>query len=469
MNQHGGQHGAASRIGLVAIGLGASTSALDTSVNVAFPAIVAAFGMPLTAVQWVAIAFVLTYSSLLLAFGKLGDRLGHVRIFRIGLAVAAAAFTVLPFTATYGQFLCARILQGVGAALVMSCAPALTAAFYPPAERVRAVAAYTFMFGLGIAAGPVLGGLLLEAFGWSGVFWFRAPIALLALALTALQQMPAQLMDTHDHGFDLVGAAYLSLTVAAGLLAFSLLQYVGDNSWAPPVLALVAVVAGWAYRGRAAAHGDPILRLDLFRERRFAVINVANVFVNFTGFAAFLIVPFYLFGIARLTATQAGMLLAMAPVGNLLGSPAGAALVRRVGHWPSCFIGLSIAIVGLLMNVLWDPKAVSPLIAATFLVQGIGFGIFQVAYMDQVMAGLPITQRGVAGSLAFVTRTFGTIVGASSVSVLFAVLGGTGRDGGAATADEFMFAFHTLYLLLASGLLALMILTALLGRSSSTR
>jgi hypothetical protein len=199
------------------------------------------------------------------------------------------------------------------------------------------------------------------------------------------------------------------------------------------------------------------------------VINVANVFVNFTGFAAFLIVPFYLFGIARLTATQAGILLAMAPVGNLLGSPAGAALVRRVGQWPSCFIGLSVAIVGLLMNTLWDPKAVYPLIAATFLVQGIGFGIFQVAYMDQVMAGLPITQRGVAGSLAFVTRTFGTNFGASSVSVLFAVLGGTGRGGGAAAADEFMFAFHTLYLLLASGLLALMILTALLGRSSPMR
>src|SRR5262245_43059515 len=228
------------------------------------------------------------------------------------------------------------------------------------------------------------------------------------------------MMDTHDHGFDLVVAAFLSLTVAAGLLAFSLLQYVGDNSWAPPVLALVAMVAGWAYRGRAAAHGDPILNLDLFRERRFTVINASNIFVNLTGFAAFLIVPFYLFGVARLTATEAGMLMAMGPVGNLLGSPTAAMLVRRLGQWPTCFIGLVVAITGLLMTASWSPQAAFALIAATFLVQGFGFGVFQVAYMDQVMAGLPITQRGVAGSLAFVTRTFGTIVGASSVSVLFA-------------------------------------------------
>jgi MFS family permease len=468
MNHTGGQHGAASKIALVAIGLGTSTSALDTSVNVAFPAIVAAFGMPLTAVQWVAIAYVLTYSSLLLAFGKLGDRLGHVRIFRLGLAIGAAAFAVLPFAATYGQFLFARMLQGVGAALVMSCAPALTAALYPPAERVRAVAAYTFMFGLGIAAGPVLGGLLLKTFGWSGVFWFRAPIALSALALMALPlRMPPQVKDTRGHDFDLAGATFLSVAVAAGLLAFSLLQYVGHVPWAPLALAVVALVAARGYGARAAAHADPILRLELFRERRFAVINAANIFVNFTGFAAFLIVPFYLFGVAGLTAPEAGMLLAMAPVGNLLGSPAAAVLVRRVGQWPSCFVGIIIAITGLLMTASWGPQAAFLLIAAAFLVQGFGFGIFQVAYMDQVMAGLPITQRGVAGSLAFVTRTFGTIVGASSVSVLFAALGGTGGGGVAAPAGDFMFAFRTLFQLLAAGLLALLLLTALLGRRGS--
>jgi MFS family permease len=470
MTNDSGPRAAASKIALVAIGLGTSTSALDTSVNVAFPAIVAAFGMPLVAVQWIPIAYVLTYSSLLLAFGKLGDRLGHARIFRLGLAVGAAAFAILPLTTTYPQFLLARVLQGLGAALVMSCGPALTAALYPPAERVRAVAAYTFMFGLGIAAGPVLGGLLLETFGWSGVFWFRAPIALLALLLMALPlRIPPQARDEHAHQFDLAGAFYLSLAVAAGLLAFSLLQFARQDPLAPLVLALVALVAGWAYAGRARAHGDPIINPTLFRERRFAVINVTNIFVNFTGFAAFLIVPFYLLGVARLTALEAGMLMAMAPIGNLVGSPAAAFLVRRIGQWPSCFLGLSIAIGGLLMTAAWEPRVSFPLIGATFLVQGLGFGIFQVAYMDQVMAGLPITQRGVAGSLAFVTRTFGTIVSASSISIVFAALGGTGIGGAAAGSDDFVFAFRTLFQLLAGGLAALLALTALLGRAGAGR
>ena len=145
-------------LAILAVGLGTTIVPLDSSVNIAFPDITRSFSIPIDAIQWVVICYVLTYSSLMLVCGKLGDLFGHRRIFRIGLALSIVAFALCGSASEFGWLLFFRFCQGVGAALVISCSPALATACYPEEQRAKALGLYTALFGLGSVIGPSLGG-----------------------------------------------------------------------------------------------------------------------------------------------------------------------------------------------------------------------------------------------------------------------------------------------------------------------
>ncbi|MBM3525720.1 MAG: MFS transporter, partial [Alphaproteobacteria bacterium] len=171
---------------LAVVGLGTAAVQLDTAVNIAFPAITDAFALATPDIQWVVIAYVLTYSILLLGFGRLGDRLGHARVFRLGVACTIAAHILCSLASGFGWLLAARVAQGVGAALVLSCGPALATGLFAEERRTRILGAYALMMGLAGTIGPWIGGALVQLFGWQAVFWFRVPIAIVALIAMVL-------------------------------------------------------------------------------------------------------------------------------------------------------------------------------------------------------------------------------------------------------------------------------------------
>src|SRR5260370_42585339 len=164
------------------VGWGTSVVPLDSAVNVAFPNITASFDLSIQMIQWVVICYVLTHASLLLAFGRVGDIFGYGRVFRAELLWNGAAFLCCAAAPSFGWLLFCRFLQGIGAALILSCAPALVTGLFPEDRRSTALAVFTTMHALGSAGGPLLGGVLVDLWGWPAVFWFRAPIALTALA-----------------------------------------------------------------------------------------------------------------------------------------------------------------------------------------------------------------------------------------------------------------------------------------------
>ena len=172
------------------IGLGTAAVQLDTSVNIAFPAITSGFGLAIGDIQWVVICYVLTYASLLLALGRIGDTVGHALVFRIGLVWSAVALLLVAWSPSFAAMLVFRCLQGVGAALVLSCGVALVTALYGEERRSRALGIYTMMLAIGLMLGPLLGGALTAVWDWPAVFWFRIPVALAALLL--LRGLPAR-------------------------------------------------------------------------------------------------------------------------------------------------------------------------------------------------------------------------------------------------------------------------------------
>ncbi|HET7339853.1 MAG TPA: MFS transporter, partial [Methylomirabilota bacterium] len=250
---------------------GAFVVSLDSTVNVAFPAMAAAFTIPPERVRWIIICYVFCYALTSFAGGALGDRVGHARVFAAGLALSAAAFVLAGAAPTFGWLLLARVVQGVGGGCVYGTAPGLVTLAVPPPQRGRALGFLNAAIGLGLSVGPLAAGVLVGALGWRSVFLVRLPVALLVLAWVLL-----------------------AARAAAGPAPARLL--------APPVLARAAVLVPGA------------------------LAFVANAGI----FAIGLLVPFYLIGARGLGAVAAGVLFTRTPLGTTLAAPVAGRLADRI-------------------------------------------------------------------------------------------------------------------------------------------
>jgi len=223
---------------LVLVGLGTSVVPLDTAVNIAFPEITGSFGLPVEMIQWVVICYVLTYSSLMLAFGRVGDIWSHGRVFRIGLLWSSVAYLLCAAAPNFGGLLFCRFLQGIGASLIVSCAPALVTGMFPEDRRSRAVGMFTLMYAIGSAAGPLLRGALVQIWGWPAVFWFRAPLALIALLYPAETQTTSR--PAVREPVDIVGAILLAFGISTLLLTLNRLQHLRGQEFLAALLLATA-------------------------------------------------------------------------------------------------------------------------------------------------------------------------------------------------------------------------------------
>ena len=398
------------------IGLGTATAQLDTSVNIAFPAITRGFGLAIGDIQWVVICYVLTYASLLLALGRIGDTIGHTIVYRAGLICSAVALLLVSCAPSYGAMLAFRCLQGVGAALVMSCGAAMVTSLYGEARRSRALGIYTMMMALGWMLGPLLGGTLTAIWDWPAVFWFRIPIAIAALLL--LRGMPVSPPRQASDRFDIPGSIALALGLVTMLMAINRVREL-SAVW----LGLLSVLAfaGFAFRQSRAER--PIIAMDVLKLPGFALLNLVSVLANLTAFSVWLLVPYYLARVPHYSLTEGGAILAAGAAGAALAAPIGGRLIGR--HFSAerlVVAGAAIIGAGLLLLGAWTEQTSTALRVAGLVVQGIGIGLFQLAYSDIVTAVLPLAERGVAGSLALLTRTLGTVTAASIFFLVFDIL-----------------------------------------------
>jgi MFS family permease len=398
------------------IGLGLATAQLDTSVNIAFPAITRGFDLAIGGIQWVVICYVLTYASLLLALGRIGDTVGHARVFRIGLIWSTVALLLVGWSPSFGAMLLFRCLQGVGAALVLSCGVALITSLYGEERRSYALGIYTMMLSVGWMLGPLLGGVLTSAWDWPSVFWFRVPIAVAALLL--LRGMPASPQRQAADRFDVLGGAALVLGLVTMLLALNRLR-----EFSAVWLGLLSAFAFAAFIFRESRAARPIIAFEILMQPGFALLNLVSVLVNLAAFSVWLLVPYFLARVPAYSLTQSGAILAVAAAGAALAAPIGGRLVgRRISPHRLAIAGAATNGVGLLLLGAWTEQTPTVLRLAALALQGIGLGLFQLAYSDIVTAALPLRDRGVAGSLVLLTRTLGTVTAASIIFLVFEIL-----------------------------------------------
>ena len=431
--------------GLAIIGLGASIAPLDFSVNIAFPAIAAAFALETREIRWVAVSYVLTYGSLMLAFGALGDRIGHLRVFRAGLLLGALAFTWCALAPSYAWLLTARVLQGVAVALTLSCAPALATSLFDESRRTWALSMYGGMAAFAGVVAPLVGGITMGALGWPGVYWFRVPVVLLAffcvpLLARHLTTPPLRQGQT----FDVAGMTMLAASTALLLLAPAIMR-AGALAWPALPLALGGLVLMAAFVLRQRTSATPFLPHAVVCDPGFVIPNLAAVVVQAASFSIPLVLPFYLTRMGGWEPLANGLLMAMWAVGALAGSGIAPRLVRALGVRRAAFGGGALVTLGLASIAPWPAQPQVALMVACLFVQGIGIGLYQVAYSDIVVAALPVSQRGVAGSLTMVTRTVGIVLGVSLLTWGLQSVEAAELARGAGARAAFMAAFDAVF------------------------
>jgi MFS family permease len=433
----------ADRLRLALLGLGISVVPLDTAVNIGFPDITGSFNQPIAMIQWVVICYVLTHAGLMLAFGRAGDIWGHGRVFRAGLLWSFAAFLLCAAAPSFGWLLFFRFLQGVGAGLILSCAPALVTGLYPETRRSHALGIFTLMFALGSALGPLIGGVLVARWGWPAVFWFRAPIALTSLLF--LRGLPARRGAGDDQRFDIIGAALLAAGLAGLLLAVNALPRLKDGNDLALVLipaAILCLVGFVWWEGRTR---QPVIQVALFRRASFAIVNLASCMMYLVTFSVLLFAPYFLVRYTALPLPLAGAVLATGFVAMAATSPLAGGLIARIGAHRVAPLGALAIGVGLFSVSAWQPDTAPLVMVLTLAVHGLGLGFFQVAYMEIVVAASPLAHRGVAGSLAMLTRTIGTVGGAALLTLGFQAIEAAAWDGGTGDAQAFLTAFHAMF------------------------
>jgi MFS family permease len=436
------------------VALGTLLVPFDSSVNFAFPFITRAFGLPMPAIQWVVISYTLTYAALMLVFGRVGDMLGYRRIFLAGSLWGAIAFALCALAPSYPALLAARVLQGVGAALVLSCGPALATSLHSETARTRILGIYTMVIGIGGALGPLIAGLLVPLIDWPAVFWFRAPLALAAFLLAWL--LPPDVRSSGRERFDAGGGLLLVLAISALLLALNQLQY--RTLWfALATLSCAAATAGFVMQERRIRH--PIMDLRFFRDLDFSLLNAGHAALSLAGFSVLLLVPFYLSRFGGLSPYATGLLLACSPSGTALAAPLAARLAAFVPARLLALLGAAAMAAG---QIFIGNAGASPeigVLAGAMVLQGCGVGLYQVAYFDIVTAAIPRADRGVAGSLVMMTRTLGTVIGATVLMLLFQTWRDAALAEGAGEIPAFLAGFSSTFRLAA----ALPAAVALLG------
>ena len=419
------------KLALFATALGASVVPLDTSVNVAFPIIRASLDIALSDIRFVVICYVLTYGSLLLGFGRIADVFGHRRVFIAGLALSLFSLSFCAVATTFLELLCARVLQGISAAMILSAAPALATLSLSEGQRSQGVAIYMLGFSLATAVGPALGGFLVGTWGWPAVFWYRVPIAAIAIGL-AVWRVPSTTSSSSLQHVDLLSISALTLALVALLSAIAL---IGQPRASTPTSIGLLALGTLAMRYSLSRQRDSrtrILDFTLFRQRVFASVNVSHVLVNGASFMIMLLVPFHLAAALGGTGTMSGLIFAMSPLGFVIAAPICAKVLRQANPLTVGVVGLTFNALGLFAISNWSPEVSPHLAGATLLVQGLGYGLFQVSTLDYVMSRIPRAQHGAAGGLNTLTRTIGVVLGLGLGTTLFAVLGGNQSDPGQA-------------------------------------
>jgi DHA2 family methylenomycin A resistance protein-like MFS transporter len=390
-----------------------------TVVNVAVPAITAGLRTGTAGVQWAVVGYTVALASLLLGGGVLGDRIGHRRVVLAGLVVFGTASAGCALAPGTGALVAARAGQGIGAALLLPGSIAAIADAYPDrAAQARALGIWAGVSSLALPAGPLLGGLLVQAFGWRAVFWVNPPVVtpcVIGVLAWVRAAHPRQARQARQ--VDAAGLGLATLGLAAAVYAV----IAAGGAGSPPAVAAAAGVAAVAVTGFVRAErrvASPLLPPSLFADRAFGAANGGALVMNMTCNGLLFLLTRYLQSVLGYSALTAGLMMLplFAPMAVI--APLAGRVTARYGPRPAMFAGAAVSAAGQLCLLAVTPAAGYLRLLPALLGVGLGAGLFAVPAVTAAIRAVPPERSGLASGVNNTARQAGTALGVAIFGAL---------------------------------------------------
>ncbi|HEY5834565.1 MFS transporter [Streptomyces sp.] len=391
----------------------------NTILNVALPSMQHDLHATVSGLQWTIDAYLVVIASLLLLAGSTADRVGRKRIFQTGLVLFTAGSLLCSLAPGLGWLIAFRMVQAAGGSMLTPVAMSIiTNTFTDPRERARAIGVWGGVVGISMAAGPIVGGALVESVGWRSIFWINLPVGLAALVLTA-RYVPES-RAPRARRVDPVGQ--LLVVAALGTLTYGIIEGPGAG-WTSPLItgcfavAAAAVASLVAYEKRRT---DPLIDIRFFRSAPFSGATVIAVSA-FAALGGFLFLnTLYLQNERGLSALDAGLYMVPMALMTLFFAPLSGRLVGARGPRLSLVLaGTCMTASGVLFAALDAQSANAPLFTS-YVLFGIGFGLVNAPITNTAVSGMPRSQAGVAAAVASTSRQVGQSLGVAVIGAALA-------------------------------------------------
>ena len=427
--------------------MGTFMSVLDANiVNVALPVIAMQLEVELPVAQWVVSAYLLVITILLPFFGKAGDLYGRRRVYLMGFMIFTLGSFLCSIAHTIWFLVGMRVVQAVGASMLMSNSPAIISVTFPGKERGRALGMIGTVVALASMSGPSLGGLLVGIFNWQSIFYINLPIGFSAYCLGYLI-LPIE--EKRGQGtFDILGAL-LFATGMTGLLCVLINgQEWGWSSYRVTIISLATAVLLSLFVWQEGRVEHPMIDLSLFKRWPFLAGNLSGLLSFMAMFSNNMLLPFYLHSVLLLSPTEIGLAITPFPLAMAVTAPVSGYLSERVNALILTCTGLTVMMFGLLYLSTLTAQSVIWQVAIGQAILGFGQGMFQSPNNNSVLSSVPNDKIGVASGISALMRNVGMVSGiAVAVSVFESTrqqeLAGLAFVDQAANLSAFLSAYHT--------------------------
>jgi EmrB/QacA subfamily drug resistance transporter len=404
---------------MAAVGTGVFLATVDGSIiNVSLPTLVRSLDTEFAVVQWVVLGYLLTITTSMLSIGRMADIVGKKSIYMLGFIVFTVGSALCGLALSIYWLIAFRVVQAVGAAMIMALGAAILTEAFPTEERGKAMGIIGAIVSVGIVVGPALGGVVIGALSWRWIFYVNLPVGVLGTFMVA-RNVP-NFKPTGQQRFDYWGALTLFLSLLTLLLGLTFGQQQG---FLEPVVGLM--IGLWlllliVFLRIEKNVSQPMIDLKMFGNMRFS-INLATGFISFVALAGVMIlVPFYLENILGFKITHVGLLMGIVPVMLGITAPFAGALSDRVGSRRITVIGLAIMLVGYLAAGTLNGNTSAGGYLIRMFVLGLGIGTFISPNNSAIMGSASRRQLGIVSGFMAITRTLGQTVGVATMGAIWA-------------------------------------------------